>query len=141
MKKSLWIVGLSFVSLTLGCQTLQYPDVHPMESGVHKVSFKTERKGDGYRQAMPQAQAYCQDVMRKNAVQVKESSDYIGRVDEDLYNSGKTASKVAIAVGGAGAVLGGDTEQNVGAVAAVGGGIADTALGLGYEYTLEFKCI
>lgn len=129
---------LSLTLLGFGCQT--YPDVHPMSSGIHKVSFKTERKGDGFRKAMPQAQAYCSEVMQKNAMQVSEKSEYIGNLDEDTYNAGKTASQVAVAVGGVGAVFGGDRESNAGSVTAVGGGIADSALGLGYEYTLEFRC-
>lgn len=131
-------VCMSLCLLGVACQT--YPDVHPMASGIHKVSFKTERKGEGYREAMPQAQAYCSDTSRGTAVQVSETSTYIGNIDEQMYNMGKTASQVAIAIGGVGAVVGGEKESSAGSVTAVGGGIADTALGLGYEYTLEFRC-
>lgn len=137
--KALQLAGcFAFVLLGFGCQT--YPDVHPMASGIHKVSFKTERKGEGFREAMPQAQAYCKDVAQKSAIQVSETSEYIGNIDEATYNAGKTASQVAVAVGATGAVFGGEKESDVGSVTAVGGGIANSALGLGYQYTLEFRC-
>jgi len=128
----------SLILAAVGCQ--HFPDVRPMANGTHKVAFKTERKDEGYREAMSQAQSYCRSVKNANAVQVSETSEYSGDIDENIYNFAKTASKVATVIGVTGAIAGGKTESDVGSVTAVGGGVADTILGQGYQYTLEFQC-
>jgi hypothetical protein len=128
----------SLILAAIGCQ--HFPDVRPMANGTHKVMFNTERKGEGFRQAMSQAQSYCRSVKNANAVQVSETSEYSGDIDENIYNLAKTASKVAVVMGVGGAIAGGKTESDVGQVTAVGGGVADTVLGQGYQYTLEFQC-
>ncbi len=138
MQLSRRIACLGTLALIVACQ--HYPDVHPMANGIHKVSFLTERKTEGYRNAIAQAHDYCKDVYRMSAVQVSESSEYVGTMDEGIYNGAKTASEVVGAIGVAGAVFGGKRESEAGGVGAVGGGVADAALGKGYQYTLEFKC-
>ena len=61
-------------------------------------------------------------------------------MNEKEYNRAKTTAKVVTAVGGAGVVFGGDNERKAGGVAGIGGGIADSAIGKGYRYTMRFKC-
>lgn len=135
MKKLLLII------LTLGLNACaHYPDVRPSSKGNHKVSFLTEFEGEGFREGFGQAKDFCDDVYEKKAVHSKEKSEYVGSMDEESYNSYKKASKVVGSLGAAGALLGGKKERGVGAATAVGGGIADSSMGLGYRYTLYFKC-
>lgn len=117
-----------------------YPDVRPEESGTNQVIFKTERKDEGFQKAWSQAKDYCDDVHQNRPVKVSEASEYTGTMDEATYNAAKTAAKVATGVGAAVGILGGDTESKAGVGVGVGGGIADTALGQDYQYTLTFKC-
>lgn len=60
-------------------------------------------------------------------------------MDDDKYNSYKTAIKVTSGVGGAGVLFGGK-KKDVGGVAMIGGGIADSAIGKRYRYTMQFHC-
>ena len=132
--------------LLLGTVTLflvscaHYPDVRPSSDGPHKVVLQMERKNEGFKEAFSQAKDFCDDVYEKRAVHIKDQSKYVGTMDEAEYNRYKTASEVIGAVGGAAAVFGGKNERKAGAVGAVGGGIADNALGKAYEFTLWFKC-
>ena len=117
-----------------------YPDVRPSDKGLHKVSFLTDYKDQGFKEGFGQAKDFCDDVYEKRAIHVKDKSKYVGTMDEETYNKSKTASKVVSAIGGAGTILGGKKERKAGAVTAVGGGIADGAIGQGYRYTMWFKC-
>ena len=67
-------------------------------------------------------------------------SEYQGTMDESTYNNGKTASKVAHAVGGAVWTMGGQKESTVGGITRLGGSVAREALGNGYQYVLNFRC-
>ncbi|RZA26791.1 MAG: hypothetical protein EOP10_02430 [Proteobacteria bacterium] len=125
-------------SMAFGCA--HYPDVRPDDSGINAVIFRTERKGEGFREAWSQAKSYCDDVYKKRPYKVKEKSTYVGTMEESTYNAAKTGSKVATGVGAAAAILGGKNEAKAGAGVGFGGGIADSALGQDYEYTLTFKC-
>ena len=136
MKKLFYTITL--VYLINGCA--HYPDVRPSGKGLHKVSFLTERKNEGFQEGFSQAKDYCDDVHNKRAVHVSEKSKYVGSMDEDKYNRYKTASKVTTAVGSAGYVFGGKRQQDVGGIAMLGGGIADSAIGKGYRYTMKFRC-
>ncbi|MEM9102108.1 MAG: hypothetical protein AAGB12_07275 [Pseudomonadota bacterium] len=122
-----------------GCA--HYPDVRPTTEGIHTISFTAERKNEGYTEAFSQAKDFCRDVQFGNAFVVSERSDYIGNIDETTYNTLKTASQVTSAIGTAGAILGGgEKDRRLGGVAAVGGIIADDAVGHGYRYTMKFRC-
>lgn len=131
-------LSLGFFALLTACA--HYPDVRPAADGIHKVSFQTEGKDEGFQKGFAQAKDYCDDTQKKRAVTVSEASEYIGSMDEKTYNNLKMASKITGAIGGAGLILGGKNEQKAGGAAAVGGGIADSALGTGYKYTMTFKC-
>lgn len=132
------LVFIGFGLLSFACA--HYPDVRPEESGLNQVIFKTERKDEGFQQAWSQAKDYCDDVHHNRPVKVSEVSEYKGTMDEGTYNAAKTASKVAEGVGAAAAIFGGTNESRAGVGVGVGGGIADTAIGKDYQYTLTFKC-
>ncbi len=114
-------------------------DVHPSEDGIHEAVIKTEEKTEGFRNAMAQANHYCKQF-GETAYQVSESNEYVGSMDEQSYNQGKTVTKVAKAVGTVGYIFGGKNESALGGVAALGGIAGDAALGNGYEYKLRFRC-
>ncbi|MES2745760.1 MAG: hypothetical protein V4655_10050 [Bdellovibrionota bacterium] len=128
----------AFASISFGCA--HYPDVRPDDTGINSVIFRTERKGEGFREAWSQAKSYCDDVYKNFPYKVKETSNYVGNMDESTYNAAKTGSKVATGVGAAAAIFGGKNESKAGVGVGLGGGIADSALGQDYEYTLTFKC-
>jgi phage-related tail protein len=114
-------------------------DVHPSENGVHEAVIKTEDKSTGFRQAMSQANHYCEQLGKK-AYQVNESNEYVGSMDESTYNQGKTIARVAKVAGTVGYVFGGKNAAAIGGTAALGGIAGDAALGEGYEYRLSFTC-
>ncbi|WP_413560809.1 hypothetical protein [Bdellovibrio sp. HCB209] len=124
---------------TFGFGCAHHRDVRPAADGIHKVLLSVEDKDEGYRNAMSQAEDYCEQY-KKRPVIVNEGSKYQGNVDESTYQTGKTASKVAQAAGGAIWAMGGQTESTVGGIAGLGGSVARGALGNGYRYELNFRC-
>lgn len=138
MRKNILLGSILTTALFIeGCA--HHRDVRPGNDGVNRVVLKSETKDGAYRDAMSEAEDYCKEL-QKHPMVVSEKSDYTGTMDESTYNAAKTASKVAKAVGGAGMAFGGRNEKTAGGVAAVGGGIANDALGQGYTYELVFKC-
>ena len=73
------------IALITSCA--HYPDVRPSGKGLHKVSFLTERKDEGFQYGFSQAKDYCDDVHGRRAVHVSEKSRYVGSMDEDKYNT------------------------------------------------------
>ncbi len=138
MKSLNRFVALLAVSI-IGFGCAHHRDVRPGANGDHKVVLNQEDKEEGYRDAMSQAEDYCQQF-HKAPVIVNEGTKYQGNMDEGTYQKAKTASKVAQAAGGAIWTLGGQTESTVGGVAGLGGSVARGALGNGYRYELVFRC-
>lgn len=132
------LIIASFATLLLA-SCAHHRDVRPGEDGLNKVILNVEDKDDGYRNAMAQAEDYCKQSNQRPFI-VTEGSKYQGNMDESTYNTGKTASKVAQAVGGAVWTMGGQKESTVGGIAGLGGSVARDALGNGYQYVLNFRC-
>lgn len=132
------LFAASFATLLLA-SCAHHRDVRPSEDGLNKVILNVENKDDGYRNAMSQAEDYCKQSNQKPVI-VTENSKYQGTMAESTYNNGKTASKVAQAVGGAVWTLGGQKESTVGGITGLGGSVAREALGNGYQYVLNFRC-
>jgi len=130
------LFGLSVAAV--GC--VHYPDVRPGDKDIHQAIIKTERKGEGFREAFAQAKDFCEDVYQNRPTKISETSKYTGTMDESTYNQAKTAAKVVGGIGAAAAVFGGKNETKAGVVAGSGGAIADSSLGRDYEYTLTFRC-
>lgn len=135
-KMQILLSGATFLTL-ISCA--HHRDVRPSDDGVHKVILNVEDKEEGYRNAMSQATDYCEELKLRPVV-VNEGTKYQGSMDEQSYNRGKTASKVAQAVGGAVWAMGGQNESNAGGIVGVGGSVARGALGNGYQYVLNFRC-
>lgn len=126
-----------FMGLLASCA--HHRDVRPGADGVHRVAIRTDDKGAGSRDAIEQANHYCEQYKRSAAF-LEEDQKYTGDMDEDTYKKTKTAGKVAKAVGGTAWVLGGQRESNLGGLVGLGGIAADTAAGEGYTVTMKFKC-
>lgn len=136
MKFKLALVG----SVLLLGACAHHRDVRPGADGVHRVTFQTEDKDEGYRNAMSQAEHYCKEKSSGSPVILNEGSQYTGSMDEGSYRTGKTVSKVAAAAGGAVFALGGKKESTAGGIVGMGGGIANAAMGKGYTFEMKFKC-
>lgn len=115
-------------------------DVRPGADGIHRVVIQTSDKSEGARQAIAQANNYCEEY-KKHPAFIDEKQAYTGDMDEQKYNTGKKLSKAAKVVGGAAWVFGGRNESNAGGVVGLGGAAADAALGDGYTVTMSFKCM
>lgn len=141
--KILNLTVLTTVSLTVlalsGCAT--YKDVRPSADGIHKVKILKDNGKDASREAIEQANNYCEkEQNKKKAYIVKEDQKYVGKMSEEDYQTGKTVATVLKTVGTGVMVFGGKTESNVGGIGALGGVATDAALGEGYTVEMEFKC-
>lgn len=129
----LGLVGIGF----FGCA--HHRDVRPGVDGIHRVVIKSDNTEDSKRDAIAQANHYCESK-GKGAAFMDESESYGGSMKEEDYRRAKTASKVATGAGGAVHVFGGKKESAVGGIVGLGGIIADQALGNAYTIEMKFKC-
>ena len=136
MKKILIISVIAFIGF--GCA--HHRDVRPGVDGVHNVIIKTDDTDKGSRNALKQANHFCEERGLGAAI-VNEEQKYTGTMKEETYNNAKTAAKVATAVGGAVYVFGGKNESALGGITGLGGGIADQVLGDGYMVQMKLKCL
>ena len=131
-------IFFSFLVLILaGCAG--HRDVRPGADGIHRVVIQTDDTDRGTREAIRQANSYCEEK-KKEAVFIKEESKYTGDLEESTYKNVKRASTVAKTVGGGVYVFGGKTESTIGGLAGLGGAAADSAAGNGYTVEMRFKC-
>lgn len=134
---------LSFVSVavllfTAGCA--HHRDVRAGAEGVHRVVVKTDNEADGTRNAINQANHFCEQ-RGLSAAFVNEEKKYEGAMDQKDYEKAKAASRVAKTVGGAAYVFGGKRESGAGGLVTLGGAAADAALGEAYRIEMQFKCL
>ena len=122
---------LFFVVSVLSFACAHYPDVRPGEK-EHKVLVYGEDEQKGFKNAMSQAEDYCDDVEKKKGVIVlKEDKKYVGSMEESTYKSAKTASKIA---GGLAGIMGGEKESRSGR------SLSNIDMGKPYEISMTFKC-
>lgn len=121
-----------------GCA--HHRDVRPGAEGVHRVVVLSEDSEEGARDALSQANHFCEKRGGLKAAIVDENKKYTGDFDEQTYKTGKAASRAAKVVGGTTHVLGGRRERNAGGVVALGGIAGDAVLGKGYTIEMRFKC-
>lgn len=122
----------------VGCG--HHRDVRPSANGVHTVKVQCEDKDEGSRDAIAQANHFCEQ-RKMSAAFVDEQQTYTGSMDEKDYQRMKTAGKVAQTVGGSTYVLGGQKESNIGGIVGLGGVVADQVAGKGYTVQMRFKCM
>lgn len=136
--KTLQIFGLLALALALS-NCAHHRDVRPGVDGIHRVVVQSEQPEEGAQNAISQANHYC-DQFDKSAAFLAEEKKYTGTMKEEDYQTAKTASQVAQAIGGAGYVLGGRNERTAGGIVGVGGSIARGAIGKGYATEMRFQC-
>lgn len=127
----------SLVTLLGACA--HHKDVRPGADGIHRVLVSTDDQEEGARNAISQANHYCKESNRSAAF-ISEDKKYVGSMDEDTYKTAKAISKAAAAAGGTVYAMGAKKESNVGGIVGMGGGIANNALGKGYNVEMKFKC-
>lgn len=130
---------VSLVSLFVGA-CAHHRDVRAGADGTHRVVINTDDKDEGAREAIRQANHFC-NQRNLAAAFVEEGSTYQGDMDEQNYKNAKKASQVAKVLGGTTYVFGGKKESSVGGVVGLGGAVADTVLGKGYAVEMKFKCM
>lgn len=130
---------IGFLIFMVNCA--HHKDVRPGTRGVHKVVVTSESQEQAQRNALDQANHFCDKRFEQAAAVQKEKTEYVGDMDEEDYKMGKTASRV-LQVGGATAwALGGRRESNAGMVATGAGTMVGAALGKGYRTKMIFQCI
>lgn len=130
--------ALLTMALFSGCA--HHRDVRASADGVHWVELKAETQEEGMRNALSQANHFCEQRHKEAAV-VSEDKSYKGDMDEGTYKKTKTFGKAAQTAGGAAYVLGGHNESAIGGIVGLGGGIASQMAGDGYLVKVRFKCI
>lgn len=116
-------------------------DVRPGANGIHKVVTRGPDKDAVERDAISQAQNYC-ETMKLNAAFVDDTgAKYTGDMDESTHKVLRKASKAAQVLGPGMTVLGGRNESNAGQVM-TGGGVVGGIMtgGDAYTATMTFKC-
>jgi hypothetical protein len=132
------IVSVAALASLVSCA--HHRDVRPASDGLHSVQVRTETKEEGARNALSQAKHFCEQ-RGKYAVIEKEHAEFNhSSMSEAEYNRAKTAAKVTKGVGSAAYVFGGTKESQLGGIAALGGSIADGAIGAGYVVSMKFRC-
>ena len=134
MKKALFVFGILLLS---ACA--HHRDVRPGADGIHRVVVQTDDKEQGSRNAISQANHFCEQSKR-HAAFIEENQKYTGSMDESTYKTSKALSKAASAAGGTVYVMGGKKESNLGGIVGAGGAIAHGALGNEYKVEMKFKC-
>ncbi len=137
MKLICILSGLSIVLILSSCA--HHRDVRPGVDGIHRVEVKAEDPEHGARNAISQANNYCEQY-KKSAAFINEDKKYTGSMDEGDYHTAKTVSKVAQGIGSAAWVFGGRNESAAGGILGLGGSVARGAIGDGYTVEMRFKC-
>ena len=132
---------LILILLALGIAACSHHrDVRPSADGTHRVEILADSKSSGAREAIDQANYFC-EKRNKAAAIVTEEANYEGDMDESDYKAAKKASKAATILGGSTHVFGGEKESKIGGAVGLGGVVADDIIGKGYKIKMMFKCI
>ncbi|MBC7659052.1 MAG: hypothetical protein H7249_05025 [Chitinophagaceae bacterium] len=141
MKTPYLLISSPFLLCAFITSCATYPDVHPLENNTAYVSFLVARKGDGNRDAMKQAEAYCSKVKSSHAVLVDEKFEYVGTMDEDKYSEIKGEAEISKKKGLVPKVIKESmAKKKAGSAVMVDDDDKSAETGKGYEYTLNFKC-
>lgn len=135
MKKAIFLLGF----LALGA-CAHHQDVRPGANGVNTVMVRADEDDSGGRDALSQANHYCESIGKRPVI-LKEKSAYKGSLSEENYKTTRTVGKVASAVGGTVAVFGGRQERKLGQLGLLGGIGAGAVASDGYQHQMSFRCI
>jgi hypothetical protein len=133
--QNLFLIG----SLLVLASCAHHRDVRPGTNGLNNVIIQTDDKEAGARDAIAQANHFCEQYGKMAAFE-NEEQKYTGDMDEKTYKTGKTISKAAKTIGGTVWALGGQNESNAGGIVGLGGAVGDEAFGKGYTVKMQFRC-
>jgi hypothetical protein len=132
-------ITLALIALLSSCA--HHKDVRAGVNGVHTVKVVVEEKSAGSRNALMQANHFCEQRQLSAAV-ISEEAKYTGDMDEKTYKTVKTASRAAEIIGGSTYALSKKkSKKNIGSVLGVGAAVADATAGKGYTIIMKFKCL
>jgi hypothetical protein len=124
--------------LLIGCG--HHRDVRPGPKGIHRVVVTSEDAHAGQRDALRQANHFCDQSKKKAAIH-KEGSRYTGDVSESTYKTAKAISRAARSAGTQTQLNGSRREANRGQIATGTANSLDSAMGNGYTTEMTFSCI
>ncbi len=132
---------ITFILMTLLLVSCgHHRDVRPGIKGVHRVVVVSPDSQEGKQEAIAQANHYC-DQFERHAAFAKESTKYVGSVDEKTYQQARMFSRATKYSSNQAKLRGGKRESNFGMIAGAAGSSVDEALGNGYQIDMIFKCI
>jgi hypothetical protein len=129
-----------FLILTLMYSCAHHKDVRPGADGIHYVSVQKDDTEAGSRDAISQANHFCEQ-RGKTAAFISEQKKYTGDMDEKTYKTVKRVGRVGQVVGSGVYALGDKKASTLGGLGALGGTAAHAAAGDGYTVDMKFKCI
>ena len=129
------LASLSIISFS---SCAHHRDVRPGVDGVHHVLVRSEDKEKAERDAISQAEHYCQMTNRMPAF-VEEKTSYTGSMDEATRDTVRKASTAAILLGG---VAHGSQSSRTGGNVLGSAGAVGTVMTSGDDYVsdMKFKC-
>lgn len=131
---------LIFLTVLFLSSCATHHHVRPGTDGIHRVIIRGEEKEVVEREAINEANNFC-DEYNKIAAFVNEETKYTGSMDESTHKTIKKVSNAAMVGGSMMGIGGGKTESNAGegifGLGAVGAATLDHDA---YTADMKFKC-
>ncbi len=131
--------ALAFLLTLISCASHEH--VRAGADGIHHVLIRGTDKNLVERQAIKEAESFCDDRKLSPAF-VTEDTKYTGSMDEKTHKTIQKISKAAAVGGGMMGVMGGEKEKSAGkgifGAGAVGSVFQDDEA---YTADMKFKCI
>lgn len=144
MKKLFTLSILASALFVSACH--HHRDVRPGVNGVHKVKVQSGDQRLSSRDAIDQANYFCEQRQQYAAI-INENTQYVGTMNEATYNALRTASTAATVAGagtGAYAFASGKSSKSkttkAAALATAGGALGKAVVTDGYMTEMTFKC-
>lgn len=136
--KSISVLVIPFLALALS-SCAHHRDVRAGIDGFHKVSVQASDKQSGQRDAISQANHFCETEQgNTRAAILDEKTSYTGSLDEATRNNVRQASGAAMAVGNMLGSASGEYGQHPVGIAGSAGYMMTS--GLDYTVEMKFKC-
>ncbi|TMP26960.1 hypothetical protein CWB99_16800 [Pseudoalteromonas rubra] len=133
-----WIAFSLVAIFASGCA--HHNNVRPSADGKHYVNLTAETREAAGKEALEQANHYCEKQERGYAYIQNENITYMGSMPEQEYLQKRNIATAVEAAGTAMWILGENAVDDVGAAMSIGGGIAEDSMGEPYQITLAFSC-
>ena len=124
------------LSMLVGCSVR---DVRPGQNGVHTVQLLGDEKQTMSRSGLAQAKRYCKKKKKEHIV-LSEEITFVCEMSEEEYLEQKKVAEAAKIAGSVASTSDNAVVSGLGSAAAVGGMVADEALGDCYKLMLSFEC-